>query len=50
MLIQPTHNSTELFVITNPTKLEAIDKKNDYYKVNIDSKVGWISRNDTNKR
>ena len=50
VLIQPTHNSTELFVITNPTKLEAIDKKNDYYKVNIDSKVGWISRNDTNKR
>lgn len=50
VLIQPTHSSTELFVITNPTKLEAIDKKNGYYKVNIDSKVGWISRNDTNKR
>lgn len=50
VLIQPTKNSTELFVISNPTKLEAIDKKNDYYKVNIDSKVGWISRNDTNKR
>lgn len=50
VLIQPTKNSTELFVISNPTKLEAIDKKNDYYKVNIDSKVGWISRNETNKR
>ncbi len=50
VLIQPTQNSTELLVITNPTKLEAIDKKNNYYKVNIDSKVGWINRNDTNKR
>lgn len=50
VLIQPTKNSTELFIISKPTKLEAIDKKNDYYKVNIDSKVGWISRNDTNKR
>ncbi len=50
VLIQPTRNSTELLTIDKPTKLEAIDKKNNYYKVNIDSKVGWISKNDTNKR
>ena len=49
-LIQPTRNATELLVIPNPTKLEAIDKKNDFYKVHIDSKVGWISRMDTNKK
>ena len=50
VLIQPTRNATELLVIPNPTKLEAIDKKNDFYKVHIDSKVGWISRMDTNKK
>lgn len=50
VLILPTHNSTELLLLPNATKLEAIDKKNDYYKVNIDSKVGWISRQDTNKK
>lgn len=50
VLIQPTRHSTELFTITNPTKLEAIDSKNNYFKVNIDSKVGWISKDDTNKK
>lgn len=50
VLILPTKNSTELLSIPNPTKLEAIDKKNGFYKVNIDSKVGWISKDDTNKK
>lgn len=47
VLIQPTKNSTELFVIPNASKLEAIDKKNGFYKVNIESKIGWISQTDT---
>ncbi|MWV61096.1 hypothetical protein DCO58_11440 [Helicobacter saguini] len=46
VLILPTKNSTELLTIPNPTKLEAIDKKNNFYKVNIDSKTGWISKED----
>ena len=50
VLILPTPNSTELLTIPNPTRLEAIDKKNNFYKVNIDSKVGWISSMETNKK
>lgn len=46
VLILPTKNSTELLTIPNPTKLEAVDKKNNFYKVNIDSKTGWISKDD----
>ncbi|RDU73423.1 hypothetical protein CQA66_01820 [Helicobacter aurati] len=45
VLILPTTHSTELLTIVNPVKLQAIDKKNGFYKVHINSKkVGWISK------
>lgn len=47
LTIQPTYTSTILFIIPNDTKIQAIDKKNGYYKVNVNSKIGWINHNDT---
>lgn len=47
LTIQPTYTSTVLLTIPNPVKIQAMDKKNGYYKVNINSKIGWINENDT---
>ncbi|STQ86580.1 hypothetical protein LS73_003540 [Helicobacter muridarum] len=45
VLILPTSHSTELLTISNPAKLQAVDKRNGFYKVYINSnKVGWISK------
>lgn len=45
--IQPTHTSTVLLTIPEEVNLEAFDKRSGYYKVNINSKIGWINENDT---
>lgn len=47
LTILPSNNSTILLSIKDSTKLKAIKEVGDYYKVLINSKVGWINKNDT---
>lgn len=42
--IIPTHNSTIMEVIKTPTEVAIIGEYKDYYKVMIESKVGWIRK------
>lgn len=42
--IVPTHNSTITEVIKTPTKVDIIGEYHDYYKVMMDTRVGWIRR------
>lgn len=42
--IIPTHNSTIMEVVKSPTKVAIIGEYEDYYKVIIESKVGWIRK------
>lgn len=42
--IIPTHNSTVMEVIQTPTKVAIIGEYEEYYKVMIESKVGWIRK------
>lgn len=42
--IVPTHNSTITEVIKAPTRVDIIGEYRDYYKVMIDTRVGWIRR------
>lgn len=42
--IIPSHNSTIMEVIKIPTKVAIIGEYGDYYKVMIESKVGWIRK------
>ncbi|PAF42891.1 SH3 domain-containing protein [Helicobacter sp. 11S02629-2] len=47
VLILPTSSSTVMSVISQPTKLEVLGQTKNYYKVNLDNKVGWINKDDT---
>lgn len=47
--IIPTHNSTIFEVLKVPTEVSIIGEYNDYYKVMIDSKVGWIRKENVSK-
>ncbi|PAF50199.1 hypothetical protein BKH43_05545 [Helicobacter sp. 13S00401-1] len=47
VLILPTSSSTVMSVITKPKKLEVLGQTKNYYKVNLDSKVGWIRKDET---
>ena len=42
--IIPTHNSTIMEVVKVPTQVSIIGEYEDYYKVVIESKVGWIRK------
>lgn len=44
MSIIPTHNSTTSEVIQAPTRVNIVGEYGDYYKVMVDSRVGWIRR------
>lgn len=47
--IIPTHNSTIFEVLKVPTEVSIIGEYNDYYKIMIDSKVGWIRKENVSK-
>lgn len=47
--IIPTHNSTITEVIKTPTRVDIIGEYGDYYKVIIDTKVGWIRKDHVSK-
>ena len=40
--ILPFNNSTVFMVISTPTKVKILDKKNGYEEVEFDKKIGWI--------
>ncbi len=42
--IIPSHNSTIMEVVKTPTKVDIIGEYEEYYKIIIDSKVGWIRK------
>lgn len=42
--IIPTHNSTIMQTLKEPKKVSIIGEYNDYYKVILDDKVGWIRK------
>ena len=42
--IIPSHNSTIMEVVKTPTKVDIIGEYGEYYKIIIDSKVGWIRK------
>lgn len=42
--ILPTHNSTITLTIKEPSKIAIIGEYEEYYKVIVDSKVGWIRK------
>ena len=43
--ILPTSTSTVFYIVKKDTKAKILNKRNNYIKVKIDNKIGWVNEN-----